>query len=109
VELGNYSPTGRNPNTTWVREGNLTRYYSYETVVAFDHPETGLVVCKNIWSRTTGKHLNWIGGHKKDRLKRHVFTAMLDNLIKNGRVQEPIKSDGIRSLRIREAMQSIAQ
>lgn len=56
----------------------ITLYYSYQTVVAFHTPETGLVVSENIWGSTTGKHLNWLdGGRKSQRLRRLAYIEKL--------------------------------
>ena len=52
-------------------------YYSYKTLVAFRTCKTGLVVIKNYWSTTTGKHLNWIdGGDKKGRVNQEEFDKL---------------------------------
>ena len=37
-------------------------YYSYETIIAFWIMGEGITVCENIWSRTTGKHINYLRG-----------------------------------------------
>ncbi len=60
VSLDNYSE-GRSKqwNTTRVRVGSLTLYFSYQTVIAFNGSE-GMVMRENDWGPTTGKHLNWI-------------------------------------------------
>lgn len=52
-------PTDR-ANFSRVETENAGLWFSYETCIAFSHPETGLVVHENIWSTTTGKHLNYI-------------------------------------------------
>ncbi len=63
--------------------GNLSIYFSYDTVVAFSDPSTGRVVTQNDWSTTTGKHLNAIdGGDKKSRLPRAEFEAKLAEVLK---------------------------
>ena len=48
-----------------VNIGELQFYFSYETIIAF-RDENGLKISKNIWSTTTGKHLNWIDDDKND-------------------------------------------
>lgn len=56
-------------------------YFSYSTLVAVNY-EKGLFVHKNDWGNTTGKHLNWIDGGKKnerltdEQLKEHIQSAM---------------------------------
>lgn len=55
----------------------LTLYYSYKTIIAFMGSH-GLKVRQNDWSTTTGKHLNWIDGGKKElRLKGEEFESLL--------------------------------
>ena len=73
--------TARNFNC--VEIGNLDLYFSYETIVAFRAPDTGLVVSENIWSPTTGKHLNWLDdGDKKGRTPHNEFEDKLQTLLK---------------------------
>lgn len=67
--------TARNFNM--VEVGNLDLYFSYETVVAFRSPKTGLVISENVWSSTTGKHLNWINPDKDRRVKHEEFEKLL--------------------------------
>lgn len=60
-----------------VRIGNLTLYFSYKTVIAFCEGYS-VTVSENVWSVTTGRHLNWIGaGDKKSRLPRAEFEEAL--------------------------------
>lgn len=77
-------PTDR-PNFTEVRVGPIVLYFSYSTIVAFRAPGfgwSGMVVSENVWSQTTGKHLNWIdGGNKADRLDSATFQRQLDLLL----------------------------
>lgn len=52
-------------------------YYSYDTVVAFDS-KYGRRVRRNVWSTTTGKHLNWIdNGAKSERISGAQFDTLL--------------------------------
>lgn len=69
-------------NFNRVTVGNITLYFSYETVVAFRTPQTGFVVSENVWSRTTGKHLNWISG-KSDRIPHAEFERKLEIVLEN--------------------------
>jgi hypothetical protein len=66
--------------------GNLTLWFSYTTLVAFKESARGLVVVKNYWGPTTGKHLNWIdGGNKAARVSRETFgEAWTEVLSKHG-------------------------
>ena len=51
---------GSNQNIATIRtlRGDYKYYFSYETIVAFREPGSTLIVSKNVWSRTTGKHLS---------------------------------------------------
>lgn len=68
-------------NALAVQIGELTVYFSYETVVAFRSPKTGLVVSENVWSTTTGKHLNAIGP-KDMRIDNEEFQILLNETLK---------------------------
>ena len=43
-----------------VQGGTLRIYFSYETPIAFVSSSGKAYIAKNIWSRTTGKHLNMV-------------------------------------------------
>ena len=76
VRLQNY--TGRKTESYVVNIGTTELYFSYETCVAFRHDHQ-LRVSENVWSTTTGRHLNEIdGGNKKSRLAREEFVADLN-------------------------------
>jgi len=70
-------------NETTVSTGGVDLYFSYETVVAFNAGE-GLVVSENVWSGTTGKHLNGIDGGsaeaKRLRIPYSDFTNQLERI-----------------------------
>ena len=53
-----------------VHINDIKIYYSKDVPIAFETPESGLVVCKNIWGPTTGNHLNTIDGGGKNHKKR---------------------------------------
>ena len=63
-------------NFTQATVKGITVYKSYQTIVAFYHPKTGLVCCENVWSQTTGKHLNQIMINKKDRTPHAKFVSL---------------------------------
>lgn len=65
------------PNLTRVTTPTLTIYYSYNTPVAFWSPATGLVVHENVWSQTTGRHLNLIEPDKSGRVTAEQFRTLL--------------------------------
>jgi hypothetical protein len=66
-----------------VQVGNMTLYFSYDTVIAFSSPKTGLVIRKNDWSTTTGKHLNAINPDKKVRINGEEFEQRLEELLQS--------------------------
>lgn len=68
-----WHPTDR-PNFTIIRTDRGTFYVSYQTVVAFNTGD-GLVICENVWSQTTGRHLNWIDRDHSRRLPYEEFVA----------------------------------
>lgn len=43
-----------------VKIANLRVWYSYKTPIAYKYDGEPVMVSKNIWSRTTGKHINQI-------------------------------------------------
>lgn len=71
-------PTNR-PNFSTVSVGNLTLWFSYQTVIGFQ--TTGNVVAsENVWGPTTGKHLNQFSD-KSDRLPREDFKRALADVL----------------------------
>ena len=69
---GKYSSDNYGAHSLEVSVGPIDLYYSYRTLVAFRAPGFGLVVISNYWGPTTGKHLNWIDGGERDRLKMRL-------------------------------------
>ncbi len=81
---GNYSSSNYGVNALKFQDVNKVIYYfSYKTLVAFDHVSTGLVIRENIWGNTTGKHLNWIDDDKSKRVNTETFYDKLDELKSN--------------------------
>ena len=79
---GNYSSNNYGVNSLMFTVGNVTVYFSYKTPVAFRTDYGDLVVRKNEWGPTTGKHLNWIdGGDKKDRISGDEFKKKLQEVL----------------------------
>ena len=66
MRLVQYSGT----NAHYVDIGVLRLYFSYETLIAFQL-DSELIVSENIWSNTTGKHLNIVDGGAKSRRIPH--------------------------------------
>lgn len=52
-------PTGHS-NFTEVTMADLTLWFSYQTIIAWRISGGELHVSENVWSQTTGKHLNHI-------------------------------------------------
>lgn len=73
---GEYSNSNYGAHCLEVDLGPLSLYYSYSTIVAFSDGH-GLVVSENVWSKTTGKHLNWIQNDKKQRVSHEEFERQL--------------------------------
>jgi hypothetical protein len=81
---GNYSSNNYGVNALVFTDINRIKYYfSYETLVAFEHPTSELVIRENIWGNTTGKHLNWIDNDKSKRVDTPTFFEKLDELKSN--------------------------
>ena len=74
------------PNLTKVNVGTVTVWFSYATPIAFKVYGQPRVVRENVWSTTTGKHLNYIDGGDKEAKERRVpsedFNAALKRLLK---------------------------
>ena len=93
---GNYSSDNYGVNSLKVTMGDLQLWYSYETIVAFacshfrdKFDNCPLVVTKNTWGNTTGKHLNWIdGGRKEARIDREDFEKYLAQALQSHGVEK---------------------
>lgn len=72
---------GESPTQHTVSIGDLDLYFSYEAVVAFRARGISLIVSENIWSATTGKHINAIAGKGYPRLPREKFREMLKEVL----------------------------
>lgn len=77
---GNYSSDNYSGHCQWLRIGDLELYFSYNTVIAFIF-KGELVIRKNDWSTTTGKHLNWIDDDKKKRIDGCKFVEKLNSVV----------------------------
>lgn len=78
VSLTKYA--GETADAHRVTINNLELFFSYQTLVAF-RPAAGgrVVVCENVWSNTTGRHLTAIDGGTRDkRLPRQEFLKALN-------------------------------
>ena len=87
-------------NLYFKMEDGMKVFYSYVTPVAFQPKNSAeVVVCENVWTITTAKHLNWIedwAGYprKRNRLKRDEWLKSFDQA--KGQEDEP-KSDIIKT------------
>jgi hypothetical protein len=64
------------PNLTCVETNGVEVWFSYQTPVAF-RANGRLVVRENVWSNTTGRHLNLIdNGNKKERVSGEEFNRL---------------------------------
>ena len=64
--------------------GRLVVWFSYNTVIAFKSPlyrDNELFIRENVWSKTTGKHLNAINPDKSIRVSQEVFERNLKNCL----------------------------
>ena len=69
------------PNFTQVNIASVSVWFSYETPIAFAYGGQ-TVVCHNIWSSTTGRHLNKIDGGKKiNRVSIEKFYELYRNAV----------------------------
>ena len=63
-------------NLTTVSQRGLDVWYSYATPIAF-RKNGRIVMRRNDWGPTTGKHMNVIGIPKEDRLDSQTFEDAL--------------------------------
>lgn len=66
-------------NNIAVRIKNVSVYFSYKTVVAIKVDDE-LFISDNVFSTTTGKHINAISPDKSIRISRDRFEEMLEGL-----------------------------
>lgn len=69
------------PNLTRVETNGVQVFYSYETPIAFDSPDHGVVLSENLWSTTTGKHLNYVS-RTAQRIPREEFVTKLNEALR---------------------------
>ena len=72
-----------NGKLTTVYVGSLELYFSYETIVGFKRWSDEPVLSENIWSNTTGKHLNQISDDKERRVPHKEFEKMLADVVED--------------------------
>lgn len=71
-----YGSPGYGAHCQVVSVGPVRVWYSYQTPVAFAVPGVGCVVSQNVWSNTTGRHLNEIEPDKKARVPHGEFCRL---------------------------------
>ncbi len=75
------NPTERNTEARVVDIGNVRLFFSYETLIAIQSGEVYTARRDNVWSPTTGRHINEMGiAHfpivDEDELEELVFEAL---------------------------------
>lgn len=75
---------GESPTATVVDLDGLTLVFSYETIVAYCSPSEGWVVSENVWSKTTGKHINQETPRGVSRISYEEFSKRLDAVLHGG-------------------------
>lgn len=55
-----------NGNLSRVSMGDVTVWFSYETPIAFEVKGEGIIVSRNVFGSTTGKHINFVKGEAED-------------------------------------------
>lgn len=77
---GNYSNSNYGTNSTAIKIGSNTYYFSYSTLIAFKIKEE-FHISQNYWGTTTGKHLNWINPDKSIRETQEEFINNFNRLM----------------------------
>jgi len=72
--------TSSKATNTLIESGNISIYYSYETIIAVKVDDE-LTISKNIWGSVTGKHLNTIDRDKSKRVENKVLQELVDKLV----------------------------
>ena len=81
---------GYNPRHRILTIGDLKLHFSYSTIIAYEL-DGDKVISENIWSMTTGKHLNWIDDDKDKRINPEEFEQKLKEvLLEKGLARELI-------------------
>lgn len=66
-------------NFTRLEWNGVTIWFSFETPIAFDEGR-GIVISENVWTNTTGKHMNFINPDKSKRIPNDLFKLQLNDL-----------------------------
>jgi hypothetical protein len=77
--------------------GPIRLYFSYKTCVALRLDGHVPQVCENVWSNTTGRHLNALdGGDKQSRLPYNEFQRQLVAVVESIHVGEGQPTQGFQ-------------
>ena len=85
IYLKNLETINKNAVEFKTEKGEITLYFSYETIVSFEaHTENEFskATIKNYWGQTTGKLLNELEQDKTKRLEREDFKKALNKALK---------------------------
>ena len=78
---GHYQSDNYGAHSLAVDIGTVTFYFSYDTVIGFHEAGHTRKVSENVWTVTTGKHLNWVEPVKSRRLPHDIFQKELDDCL----------------------------
>ena len=70
---------------------SLTLYFSYNTLVAY-YGLNGWIICKNVWSNTTARHLYKINPNKTIRIEHADFMKKAEKDLDLKPLQDPFKT-----------------
>lgn len=73
--------SGTPSNVTRVSIGSMTLVFSYHTCVAFYDPRQGWVASENVWSATTGRHINQEIPSSGQRVPHERFEQLLERAL----------------------------
>ena len=77
----------RNTKSLTVSIGSLDLYFSYSTLIAFSSDKVGFWISENVWSVTTGRHLNEIHPDHSIRSTNAVFEVMVKKMLKEHKLE----------------------
>lgn len=80
VTLRNLGKANRHMLVIENKTDSIRIFFSYETPVAFEKSNEGIVVRENEWSTTTGRFLNELEPDKTKRVSGEKFKALLDQI-----------------------------
>lgn len=76
-------PSGMNNKLTIVELGEVSLYFSYETLVGITKYGVGTYARENVWGPTTGKHLNYFS-KPEERIEKEEFDRIVADLLPLG-------------------------